>query len=324
MSKMVVKDIAYQVRQYDQLHKQGLTHTEIVAKLSTPQPELCASAQLFGECVRSHSVIEGKVNNKALEGSLFAFVCRLNAKGPNQTKLFPAFNSSLENIAECITVSYNNLYARLSYFGYLTVLFIVVSGIYSTKVVPTYLDVFDEFVGELPSFTMLMLSIAEGPWVAGVFIILGFSVIPILSLLYINRFVLHLKPAPHWLSRLPVVSRVLADYHDLLALTALRVYCAMKDTPRLKEGIDIVNEGLSVKQLEQVNSRLSKLQYCEELGTLNAELDYELRSQVEVFLASNEKAQMAAGLFLQSVLFVLIGVLVLAMYLPIFIMGEMV
>ena len=298
----------------------------------------------------------GKVKNEVASGSTFAdalrkqpdyfdeLYCNLVASGEQSG----ALDTLLDRIAtykEKTEVLKAKIKKALNYPIAVVCIAIIVTVILLVKVVPQFEEVFQGFGAELPAFTQLVINISEAVqsyWhlVIGSMVLIGF---------FVKRTVKSSKSARNTMDRmmlkLPIVGDIL--HKSAVARFGRTLATTFAAGVPLVEALDSVAGAAgnavyadAAKQIKEDVSTGQQLQFAmkgsgifpsmavqmvaigEESGTLD-----EMLEKVAVFY-EDEVDNMVDGLtslmepIIMSVLGVLVGGLIVAMYLPIFQLGS--
>ena len=318
-----LSDLSYLLRQYCNLRRQGIAHSDAIAQLDPVVQTMPASRMSAWQKIAKPE-LEQESDNANKDDSVFGFAAAQHIDDEDVPQVLEAWRRMLTSVDQNLTLSFGALYTRVAYLSYLMFILVVVVIIYSTKVLPSFLRTFENLSASLPDFTEFFIGLVTGPGILVVFAILVLMSSPLFALMYLNSRVSDLRPAPKWLSHVPIAERVAAKYHELLLLLTVCIRHSAKTEQGLKQSLDESAGHFGCKNIVLGKARKHALQHSEQLGTLAEEADYQFDSGVQEFLVHCEKAQMASGLLVQMTIFVLVGLLVVAMYLPIFALGTVV
>lgn len=318
-----LSDVAYLLRQYQALREQDKPHSVAVEQLNLTAQTMVESRERAWHKI-SQPASTSQVVTSHQQNSIFDYAPSLQATESELPLMLQAWKNALSTVDENVTLSFGALYAKLAYLGYLMFMLVIVVSIYSLKVLPNYAHTFDALSVALPAFTQFSMGVMSS---SGIFIVIGLLLLvstPLIGLFILNVRVGDLKPAPRWLSYVPITERVVARYHELLVLLTVYIAHSAKAGSGLHQSVEKSASYFNFKQFILNKALERQLQRSEQLGTLTEEVGYQFDRSTQAFLLQCEKAQMVSGLIVQMAVFLLIGMLVVAMYLPIFTMGEVV
>ncbi|MEL7536401.1 MAG: hypothetical protein AAFM91_04975 [Pseudomonadota bacterium] len=287
-------------------------------------PEIDALAQLFDA-----QAAEKKPSSKPAFPALTALLPHV----PNNKAVF--FQEFVDLLAEHRTVFKTFWHSFATLMLYVLFLFgiaVTVLAIYRFYVMTSFEGFFVTLGGQLPENTKFLLTwlpqVLPGLFaVWAVFFIAGMLVIYV-GFKRIETF----SPLPSWAARLPLVGRLARVYADGLFVHLLRLLRlhnvdetdAVKLASANAFGGERFVDQLSAAERITLNSTIDRLAAAERLGQLDEELDYlgqQYLLQAPLLLA---KARDRVAFVVKLTLFVLVGAIVYAMYLPIFRMGAVV
>lgn len=242
---------------------------------------------------------------------------------PDRTDAGSAINSANTSLSDARDLAdhlRSGLPGDLGYAAVLLAVAGIVTGIWIAEIAPTFSELFSQMGADLPAISQLLIN---QPWIvvggiAGLAALLVAVFVGARSLAARIETIAPLRV--DWLGAL-LGDEVRRSYESWRMLTLARAWAAGGQQP-----VDaIVHAGRILNASPDVSSELeSTMTLAAELEAAEAELDYQLRGSVEKFRIALEWRRAAALRFLQMATAVLVGVIVLALYLPIFKMGAIV
>lgn len=268
---------------------------------------------------------QGALTNSGY-GSLFKIIAAVKSHGATGD-IIVTYNGYRHQIDQEINAHLLSLRSSFTYFAALLLIAFVVFAIFKTSVAGNLYAVFLEFEHELPQLTAFML----GPgalWGLGALTMTGIA-LGSLSLALYRLYVdlsgfryCNVSPAWLWGGRriLSITNTyILLAYIDLLMRGGMSADEAATHAYRLA-GCRQPEAGAG--GMPAATDRL--LSYAKKNDTFSAELAYHLHQAPTQLITALTEFRTSFTVFLQAFLFVLIGGLIIAYYLPIFALGAMV
>jgi hypothetical protein len=204
-----------------------------------------------------------------------------------------------------------------AYLAMLAILLVIVAGIYAGFVLPAFRELFESFDAPLPAFTEL--AIGSG-WllVPALALVVAAVVLFLVGLSKVKHRLEMLEPMRPLLGRVPGLGRW-AGEHDMTLW--MRYFALLIDAGASPEAAAAAATKLAG---EPVDHRPRLLSSAATLGRLREELDRLLDEDARDALVRFEEPRNTLLLALRLIIYIVVGALVLAMYLPIFKMGSII
>ena len=207
---------------------------------------------------------------------------------------------------------------------YLVVVFVLamsVIALFTRKVLPGFAEVFSSFGEELPALTHFFLQndvvfmlITGG---------LGLALLLcVASAYHIRKQVAQLEPLDKFYRWMPGIRSLDAVYSYFLfvRLSNALTIAGVKDDASLNHAKQLAN--LTKEKAEKFPASWQAVISAQQLGVMTQEIDYQVSQINALFDQQIIRLREALGLVTQLALGSLIGLLLIAMYLPIFMMGS--
>ena len=209
----------------------------------------------------------------------------------------------------------------LVYIASLAVVISFVTLIFFVFLAPSFVNLFDTSSAQLPSVTAALLT-GHSRWL---FVAVPWAIFGMVAWIYLSgkRVVLHQRLPQPALLRVPALGSILRPYLDWVYLACVRLFLSLEiDGRRSVELTDEVfasGDGLSGERaLTPDKSLLRELRGAVALGTLDAELAHRQAQLAAEYPARLAAVRVMLSLFVHVVLGIVVGLLVAALYLPIF------
>ena len=274
--------------------------------------------------------------------ALRKLVAVVRKEGGDPIAVFPRFDAMLLSLDEHIRQMWSSIESFLIYFLTVVIIAAIVFGELFVFVVPQYQAMFSSFGHSLPTLTdwltknngiFAVLLIGGLGFVFAILIISGKRVFDNIS---------NLLPVASFVQNIAFLKPIANSYNRILSLNYTRVLigAGLSFKRALELSAQLANDevfaaeiltsntsGKSIavksKRNKQGNHVASAIALAQAAGNLEAELDYQI-SDLNVCLAHQLMVMRDKVMTLLHVLLaVIIGLLVVAMYLPIFKLGEL-
>ena len=209
--------------------------------------------------------------------------------------------------------------------GVYLVLLTLILSILQIYVIPTFSEVFAGFGSELPYLTKLFLSQANVAAIILIsFWILSISYLWIISRInkYLNRFVM----LPSWLFRVPILNSIFESINQCMSLSVYK-FLATFDSFVLPEREDW-HKRFNIKEQDKcfkwADEYYEHLELAMELNLTNELLEHDLDLACEKYISKSARSMKTFSIIGSILLAIYIGLIVIAMYLPIFTMGAII
>lgn len=223
---------------------------------------------------------------------------------------------------------------QLSYLGTLCVLVLVIAATFTLYVLPSFRQMFDRFGGQLPEFTAAVLASAGTGLPLLVLLVLGVLVLAAIFALVFRRCIRTLSPLPRIPRRVPLGGEVAETYNRSLFLNFARILleCGTPAERAVAAAARLANQhpSLDYAALEAstgaaaLDATLRDLGVAARVGNLRPEVAARCEIQeaelARVLATSRNRFSLGTSI----VVGLLVAVVVIAMYLPIFRMGSVI
>jgi len=239
--------------------------------------------------------------------------------------VFQEFRRQESFSAGSAAVVWSEFAGFITYLGAVLAVLIVVVSMYAAFMLPQIRSLYRGFGSELPGLTQF----AFGGGGGSVFTVLLLGTL--LLLMFLAWFALGLRrrlrrytPMPVRLQRIPLVGPVARAYNQSLWLSCARLLTAA-GVPAT-EALRLAAQRSNVSDFEEGSSFqsaiVSDLRVSAQLGKLDEELQFQQDAAVDAFLTALARCRRRARIILTVCTYILVGMFVSAMYLPIFSLGS--
>jgi general secretion pathway protein F len=249
------------------------------------------------------------------------------ARAPERSaaKVFQEFRRQEAFSAGSAAVVWSEFAGFITYLGAVLGVLIVVVSMYAAFMLPQIRSLYRGFGSELPGLTQF----AFGGGGGSVFTVLLLG--SLLLLIVLAWFVYGLRrrlrrytPMPVRLQRIPLVGPVARAYNQSLWLSCARLLTAA-GVPAT-EALPLAAQRSNVSDFDQGSGLqsgvVSDLRVSAQLGKLDEELQFQQDAAVDAFLTALARCRRRARIILTICTYILVGMFVSAMYLPIFSLGS--
>ncbi len=317
----LLRQIAGRVQKGDTLET-AVTKVKQVAQISAQQ------AQLLDQLVTATAA------NKPLPGlsgmmkrvrELLSVVKTHNADLRKYFELF--YNAFLQSPPKNLFRIYD-ISGLMTYLAAVLVVMTIIVTIYMIYVLPEFKNMFDDFGTPLPKLTQALLVAADN---VGIYFLAG-MVLLMFALWYINYQTNHnlrtLAFCHSFIYKLPGIRIIARNYNEFLTLNFL--YILLQSGVKTESALAAI-EQLAGKPIFELNPAsipadlvAQQLKQSYQLGTLEAELAYQIEHATAANSADFNRIKDTMTLFTLVAVAVIVGNVVIAMYLPIFQMGKII
>ena len=245
----------------------------------------------------------------------------IRKEGGDVSQLFLGTKECIKEAVVQAREYWSGFNSLIVYVVFVFVLAIMVMGIFSVKVLPQFAETFSNFGAELPALTRFIL-LNDNIFLM-VVCILGVGVLLcVLASYHIRKRVNQLRPFSVFFRAVPAL-RSLANIYSYFLFVHFAhalISAGVKEERALNHAKELAK--LHDKSTTGLSSWLEAASSAQKMGVLGREVQYQL-SQVNILfnrqmILLRESMTLAVQVFLG----VLIGLLVVAMYLPIFMLGS--
>lgn len=263
-------------------------------------------------------------------GSYHTLVSLVNLLASSEANI----KGSLKALNQCLTVNRNNANKLWKGIKGLAIYLVVIlslaltcTGIYTIKVLPQFQDMFGSMGDALPDFTILVMRFSEflmNWW----FLIMPLFILLIYQLFRLGTKISSLEPLNKALIFIPGVRNLYTLHFKYLLICYSHILIAggMESKKALNEALDLLNKDSTTKPFDafKKDNSLSDISIAYEIGTLTSEIEYQFENVEYEYLNELTRIREKITLFSQLTLALVVGSIVIAMYLPIFQMGQVV
>jgi type IV pilus assembly protein PilC len=254
------------------------------------------------------------------ELALIADVVRNAPEHVNTGSAIGAVNSALADAKILADHLRSGMPGDLGYSALLLMVAGIISITWITSIAPKFVNMFAEMNAPLPTLSQLMV---DFPWV--VFVLIALLAVVVISVVFGTKFVAvrveSIAPLEGTLTA-HILGRAVRQAHQRWrTLTIANAWSAGGQEP-----LQAVRHAAQVsKASDSVSNELtSAVSLANDIGAGQAELDYLALESVAVYRKALEWWRAIVFRFLQVAIAVLVGIIVVAVYLPIFKMGAIV
>ncbi|MFD2231457.1 hypothetical protein [Alkalimarinus sediminis] len=326
LNSQAQNDLNRIIRHIDSQVSAGLSVEESIAKLKNLN-RIDTGKVTYLECLlKGQSVDSGQLSpyKLATETSMRKLLQLLVSSGAS-------INTSLKALQVCLSMNrdyasqvWKGLKALSIYMFVILSLAFVCTGIYILKVLPQFQAMFDSMGAELPAFTQTVLGVSQ-------FLVQWWLVIIPLVLWVVVQFaklgqkIAALEPLGRGIKRVPGVKRLSSLHLKYLLVSYSYILMAggLQSEEAFKRALRLIGETDDAAGIENArNGYLKDIFIARELGTLGAEIEYAFGQIEYEYMSELAKLREKIMLFTQVSLALIVGAVVIAMYLPIFQMGQ--
>lgn len=263
-------------------------------------------------------------------GSYHTLVSLVNLLASSEANI----KGSLKALNQCLTVNRNNanklwkgIKGLAIYLVVILSLTFICTSIYTIKVLPQFQDMFESMGGALPDFTILVMGLSEflmNWW----FLIMPLFLLLIYQLFRLGTKISSLEPLNKAVTFIPGLKNLYKLHFKYLLICYSRILISggMQSKRALNEALELLNKDAtshSFDALKKDNS-LGDISIAYEIGTITSEIEYQFENIEYEYLNELTRIREKITLFCQLTLALIVGSIVIAMYLPIFQMGQVV
>lgn len=267
---------------------------------------------------------DGRVFN-AYTSRRFLLLKRLMAvvqkEGGDPSKILANIDESIVEGINQADDFWRGFHSVMSYLITVFALSMMVASIFMIKVLPQFKETFDDFGVELPEFTRLVLDND----IALLFVIVGIAICTIgISLLsfHVKRRVEAFEPLSQYCRLIPGVRDLHAIYGYFLYIqySSALIQAGVESSVALKQGQQLVE--LDTGNVHELLVYVDALDLANEIRVLDKELLHQSRQVNSRFTRQMITIRDTLTRGTQAALGVVVGGLIIAMYLPIFVLGS--
>ena len=258
----------------------------------------------------------------------------LPAVGDQKNKLFRAFVDFVRQSKVIFETYWVGILGLMSYLSAVSAVAIIVAFIFWKYVIPSFSGMFVEFGSILPEFTKVVFAYGGAGIPVVAIALLVLVALIVFFVLQFHRRIQMLSPLPRWPAWAPLLGRITDVYNLGLFLNYARMLreCGVDPERAIAEAAAASNQpdSMSLAELQRDPSShtnlpvLTELGIAAKLGNLDAELVHQCDQHTASLSLALVEVRDRFSLLLKTALFVFVGALVVAMYLPIFKLGSVV
>ncbi|MDJ0908007.1 MAG: hypothetical protein QNI99_02365 [Woeseiaceae bacterium] len=258
----------------------------------------------------------------------------LPSVGDQKNTLFRAFVDFVRQSKVIFETYWVGIIGLMSYLAAVAFIALIVGLVFWRYVIPSFGGMFTNFGSELPEYTKVLFAFGKTglPLFAVALLLLVAAVVIVVSMFH--KRIQQLSPLPRWPVWAPIIGRVAEIYNFGLFLNYARMLreCGVDPEHAVRDAAAASNqpESLTFAEMQRDPSSHEQLQALTELGiaaklgNFDAELEHQCDQHVAALSLTLVEARDRFSILLKTALFVFVGALVVAMYLPIFQMGSVV
>ncbi|MEL7310445.1 MAG: hypothetical protein AAFN07_02935 [Pseudomonadota bacterium] len=280
-------------------------------------------------------VVHNNPPAKSLGGSALMAYTPLAALLPEdeRTRLFPKVAQFAADQRTLFSTYWAGLVSQLWYFGWLIATGLTLAGIMSAFVISAFEDLFAGFGSQLPALTRAVYRM-DGLWFGA--LLIGAAVLTIIAIANIIQFsqrIGTLAPARDWHRWIPGFAPSVAAYNMSLFLNFTRILrdCGVDERDAITTGAQMsridVQPLLGQSEVtgdHDVLPNVTELAIAQSLGTFDAELESQCDLYPATLATALTRTRDTFSWSLRLIAYIIVGILVVASYLPIFQMGSVV
>lgn len=263
-------------------------------------------------------------------GSYHTLVSLVNLLASSEANI----KGSLKALNQCLTVNRNNANKLWKGIKGLAIYLIVIlsltlfcTGIYTIKVLPQFQDMFESMGGALPDFTIFVMGLSEffmNWW----FLIMPLFILLIYQLFRLGTKISSLEPLNKAVTYIPGAKKIFKLHFKylLICYSHILISGGMQSKKALNEALELLNKNSTSNSFDTFKKEvsLSDISIAYEIGTIASEIEYQFENIEYEYLNELTRIREKITLFCQLTLALIVGSIVIAMYLPIFQMGQVV
>ncbi len=308
-------------RQILQLEHQQLTEDEILSKsLSILDEEKSINYALdFYKKTGSLTKTLNKIEVIKVDEKLLDIIERREKKGLAEHGPLLTLLTTNKNISTIFRLLKIRLSVGLSYAMWLSIIATIIFSVINIYVYPQFTALFNDFGTELPHLTRMAIAWQNHLLSPG--IIGGLFVLSIFIILSSVHLLSEARPNITLLTYVPFINRVINLVNDIRWLGQLRILSSTGLT--LKQCLDkLAHESHHLKK--RMPELIKELSVSEQLGTLNAEMEYQINylQQQSEKVVTNATRKLVALVMIVIVSYIIFALI--ASYLPIFQTGSVI
>jgi type IV pilus assembly protein PilC len=320
------KSMDFVARQVVYLSEEKKLSTEAALGLIAAEAsdEVKAAVAVFGRILAGDKLDLGKAS------PFYTFtenICDKNASPGSVGMLLTKFIKLHKEYSQVVRSYLLSLKSTFAYSGALITIAFMISLLYNQYVLSGINSFFAEYGGELPAFTAYMMS-------GGMYVIYG---VLLISALFIISFALTIKkilketgsfkPVSSWITRFYVSNGITMAVNRYLLLNYISLLLNNDDFK--ERAIDRAVELVTGRSADEKGSMfhpgfVEELRLVSKIGVLGNEIEYLLENASDELQHQIINFRSKVNIGFQIMIFVVIGALVIAYYLPLFNIASMI
>ena len=254
--------------------------------------------------------------------------------GDSRETLFREFVAYIRQSRIVFETYWSGVIGLIWYLAAVASVALVVSVIFANSVIPSFDDMFTQFGSGLPAFTEIIFSLGYTGIPAFAALLAATVAIVVFCVWLFHRRIQQMAPLPRWPRWVPILGRIAETYNFGLFLNYTRILrsCGVESQTAVDKAAAITNQSarLSLDALSDSPSShgqfpaLTELGIATRLGQFDAEVSHQCEQHLGELTLALVETRDRFSVILKLALYLFIGTLVVAMYLPIFKMGTVV
>ncbi|MEL6215684.1 MAG: hypothetical protein AAFQ99_08410 [Pseudomonadota bacterium] len=280
-------------------------------------------------------VISTKNPERTPGESVLSAYPRLAAALPESARsgLFPRVSEFVDQQRSLFSTYWAGLVSQMWYLGWVLLVAVLVASIMSGIVIPSFEVMFSTYNARLPGLTRAVFQM-EGLWF-GALVLAGAvaAAVAIIGIATFSKRIASLAPAWHWHRYIPGFSPSVAAYNMSLFLNFTRILIesgleeehAVRISQELSsiDAAALLNEDTPAGDHE-VLPNLVELRIARSLGLFRNELEAQCDFHPATLATALTKTRDSFSWAMRLILYLVVGILVVACYLPIFSLGTVI
>lgn len=241
----------------------------------------------------------------------------------NLYRLFESMQLSLRDAVSQAREYWSGFNSLISYLVTVMVIAFVIVNIFVIKVMPTMKAAFDSFGAELPLFTKMVVTnhAFYSALMSLIVLVIGAS---LWLAFYVKKRIAEFLPLDKWCDYIPVIKNLKETYGYFLLVNYLDVFirAGLSDRAAFDQAFKLAAIDINNIRHVDILQWATALNVSVEINSLAEEISYQKGQIGSYFGRAMISVRESLTLFTQVFLGIIIGMLLIAMYLPIFMLGS--
>jgi len=258
----------------------------------------------------------------------------LPAVGDSRETLFREFVAYIRQSRIVFETYWAGVIGLIWYLAAVASVALVVALIFANSVIPSFDGMFTEFGARLPEFTEFVFALS-GAGVPAFAALLAVTVAIVVFCVWLfHRRIQQMAPLPRWPKWAPILGRIAETYNFGLFLNYARILrtCGVEPQRAVNEAAALTNQAAALpfdtsgegpSSHEQFPA-LTELGVAARLGQFDAEISHQCEQHLGELTLALVNTRDRFSVVLKLALYLFVGGLVVAMYLPIFKLGSVI